>query len=294
MKVPLITIGIPVYNCESFIALAVRSVLDQTYKNFELIITDDGSKDKTVDILHHFDDPRIIIISDGENHGIVYRLNQQIKLAKGKYFVRMDGDDIMFPDRIERQVAFLETHKEVDVVGGSAVIIGDDNEIIGMRGYVKGEDVYTCTGFIHPTVCAKIEFFRKYKYRDELKGIEDFDLWTRSNKVAIFKILNDPVLFYRDPLKFKLKTYLFRQEQCRNGLRNWLQESLITRNIYNKMLLLAYLKSILAICMHVIKCDSYMIKRRNQSCPLDMKLRYQTLLNQITKSCLYLLTTLFT
>lgn len=264
MKEPLITIGIPVYNCESFIALAVRSVLDQTYKNFELIITDDGSKDKTVDILHHFDDPRIIIISDGEN------------------------------DRIERQVAFLETHKEVDVVGGSAVIIGDDNEIIGMRGYVKGEDVYTCTGFIHPTVCAKIEFFRKYKYRDELKGIEDFDLWTRSNKVAIFKILNDPVLFYRDPLKFKLKTYLFRQEQCRNGLRNWLQESLITRNIYNKMLLLAYLKSILAICMHVIKCDSYMIKRRNQSCPLDMKLRYQTLLNQITKSCLYLLTTLFT
>ena len=235
MKEPLITIGIPVYNCESFIALAVRSVLDQTYKNFELIITDDGSKDKTVDILHHFDDPRIIIISDGENHGIVYRLNQQIKLAKGKYFVRMDGDDIMFPDRIERQVAFLETHKEVDVVGGSAVIIGDDNEIIGMRGYVKGEDVYTCTGFIHPTVCAKIEFFRKYKYRDELKGIEDFDLWTRSNKVAIFKILNDPVLFYRDPLKFKLKTYLFRQEQCRNGLRNWLQESLITRNIYNKM-----------------------------------------------------------
>lgn len=154
--------------------------------------------------------------------------------------------------------------------------------------------MYTCTGFIHPTVCAKIEFFRKYKYRDELKGIEDFDLWTRSNKVAIFKILNDPVLFYRDPLKFKLKTYLFRQEQCRNGLRNWLQESLITRNIYNKMLLLAYLKSILAICMHVIKCDSYMIKRRNQSCPLDMKLRYQTLLNQITKSCLYLLTTLFT
>ncbi len=136
MKEPLITIGIPVYNCESFIALAVRSVLDQTYKNFELIITDDGSKDKTVDILHHFDDPRIIIISDGENHGIVYRLNQQIKLAKGKYFVRMDGDDIMFPDRIERQVAFLETHKEVDVVGGSAVIIGDDNEIL-----VKGKTV---------------------------------------------------------------------------------------------------------------------------------------------------------
>ncbi len=287
MKEPLITIGIPVYNCESFIALAVRSVLDQTYKNFELIITDDGSKDKTVDILHQFDDPRIIIISDGENHGIVYRLNQQIKLAKGKYFVRMDGDDIMFPDRIERQVAFLETHKDVDVVGGSAIIIGDDNEIIGMRGYVNGEDVYTCTGFIHPTVCAKIEFFRKYKYRDELKGIEDFDLWTRSNKVAIFKILNDPVLFYRDPLKFKLKTYLFRQEQCRNGLRNWLQENLITRNIYNKMLLLAYLKSILAICMHVIKCDSYMIKRRNQSCPLDLKLRYQTLLNQVTKSCIY-------
>ena len=82
MNTPLVTIGIPVYNCKDYIALAVKSVLNQTYTNFELIITDDGSTDGTLDILKQFEDPRIILIVDGENHGISYRLNQQIDLAK--------------------------------------------------------------------------------------------------------------------------------------------------------------------------------------------------------------------
>ena len=82
IKEPLVTIGIPCYNVGKFISLSIKSVLMQTYTNFELIITDDGSTDNTVEEIRKFKDPRIKIIVDGENHGISYRLNQQIDMAK--------------------------------------------------------------------------------------------------------------------------------------------------------------------------------------------------------------------
>lgn len=219
MENQLVTIGIPTYNVGRFIGQTVKSVLNQTYTNFELIITDDGSTDNTVEEIKKFNDPRIKLLVDGENHGISYRLNQQIDLAKGKYFVRMDGDDLMFPDRVEKEIAYLEQHPEVDVVGTGAVIIDDDNNIIGER-----QDRITCktpgdvinnTPFIHPTVCGRIEFFKKHKYEEELCGVEDKDLWCRGIVDSSYAIIQEPLLFYRDPLKFKLKTYLSRKKKGR-------------------------------------------------------------------------------
>ena len=124
-KEPLVTIGIPCYNVGRFIALSIRSVLMQTYTNFELIITDDGSTDNTVDEIRKFNDSRIKLSVDGENCGISYRLNQQIDMAKGNIFIRMDGDDIMFPNRVEEQVKYLQEHPNVDVIGAGAVIIDE-------------------------------------------------------------------------------------------------------------------------------------------------------------------------
>lgn len=214
-----VTIGIPTYNVGRFIGQTLKSVLQQTYTDFELIITDDGSTDNTVDEIKKFNDPRIKLIVDGENHGISYRLNQQIDLAKGKYFVRMDGDDLMFPDRVEKEVTYLERHPEVDVVGAGAVIIDDENNIIGIRqNTIKckiPEDVINNTPFIHPTVCGKTEFFKKYKYDEELSGVEDKDLWCRGLVDSTYDVIPEFLMFYRDPLKFKLKTYLGRKKKGR-------------------------------------------------------------------------------
>src|SRR5690606_13478656 len=99
-----VTMGMPVYNAEKFIKMAINSVLQQSHRNFELIITDDGSTDQSMDIVESFNDSRIVLIKDSNNKGISHRLNQQIDLAKGKYFLRMDSDDIMFPDRIEKEI----------------------------------------------------------------------------------------------------------------------------------------------------------------------------------------------
>lgn len=225
-KEPLVTIGIPCYNVGKFISLSIKSVLMQTYTNFELLITDDGSTDNTVEEIRKFEDPRIKIIVDGENQGISYRLNQQIDMAKGDIFIRMDGDDIMFPNRVEEQVKYLQEHPSVDVVGAGAVIIDDDNTIIGLRqsaiSVKNPEDAINNSVFMHPTVAGRLSFFKKYKYDEELSGVEDKDLWCRGLQDSIFDIIQKPLIFYRDPLKFKLSTYLSRKKKGRmQVLKRW-------------------------------------------------------------------------
>ena len=125
----IVSIGMPVFNAEKHLKIAIDSVLNQDFKEFELIISDDGSTDNSLNIIQSYTDKRIKLLSDSSNKGIGYRLNEQIALSKGVYFARMDSDDIMFPDRILEQVKFLQEHPNVDVVGGSAVVINEYDQI---------------------------------------------------------------------------------------------------------------------------------------------------------------------
>lgn len=266
-KKPLVTIGIPCYNVGKFISLSIKSVLMQTYTNFELIITDDGSTDNTIDEIRKFKDSRIKLIVDGENHGISYRLNQQIDMAKGYIFIRMDSDDIMFPNRVEEQVKYLQENPNVDVVGTGAVIIDNDNNIIGLRqGAISvkhPEDAINNSVFIHPTVAGRLSFFKKYKYDDELSGVEDKDLWCRGLQDSIFDIMQKPLLFYRDPLKFKLSTYLSRKKKGRmQVLKRW---SLFRdKRPAVKYIFDSYAKGIGAYILCKIGKESRFIAQRNE------------------------------
>lgn len=266
-QAPLITIGIPVYNCKRFIVDAIKSVLNQSYNNFELIITDDGSTDNTVEEIKKFKDPRIKLIVDGINRGISYRLNQQIEMAKGEFFVRMDGDDLMFPDRVEKQINYLLEHPEIDVVGSSAVIIDDKNNILGIRERVKKvisiNDLFLSTRFMHPTVVGRTQWFKKWKYREEFSGCEDFDLWIRSFNNSCFEEIKEPLMFYRDPLKFKLKTYIirkFRIIQCDWKLRKYMKGY----RIFFYCILKVILTSIIACVLYIMGKDNFVIERRNR------------------------------
>lgn len=263
---PFVTIGIPVFNVGRFIGMTLKSVLNQSYTNFELIITDDGSTDNTVEVIRSFDDPRIKLIVDGENHGISYRLNQQIDLAKGKYFVRMDGDDLMFPDRVEKQVRYLEEHPDVDVVGAGAVIIDDDNKIIGLRQSSitakKPEDIINNTPFIHPSVCGKIDFFRKYRYDERLNGVEDNDLWLRGFNSCKYAMINQSLIFYRDPLKFKLRTYVKRKwKGCKKVILRW--KLFDDKNPAIEYFIFAFIKSLTALTLCALNKDNLFIAKRN-------------------------------
>lgn len=261
----LVTIGIPVYNSEKFLHQAISSVLNQTYPYFELIITDDGSTDGSVSIVESFNDPRIILLKDNQNKGISYRLNQQIQLANGVYFARMDADDIMLPNRIEEQVRFMMEHPQTDIVGTTVGVIDDNNEILGYRkASHKKTQAEALQGavFVHPSVLGRTSWFKQHLYKEEFIGMEDYELWIRTIEKSSFAYIDDILLFYRDPLKFKLKTYLFRQKQLRNFFRNE-GKKYETSYVVNKLVLISHLKSITAYCISLLGMDNLMIKRRN-------------------------------
>ncbi len=262
----LVTIGIPVYNSEKFLHQAISSVLNQTYPYFELIITDDGSTDGSVSIVESFNDSRIILLKDNQNKGISYRLNQQIQLANGVYFARMDADDIMLPNRIEQQVHFMTENPQIDVVGTAICIIDDYNQILGYRkASHKKTQIETIKGvaFAHPSVLGKTQWFRQHLYKNEFTGMEDYELWNRTINKSVFGYIDDILLFYRDPLKFKLKTYLFRQKQLRLFFKTEGKTYNLSSIIIKKELLKSHFKSFVATILSFLHIDKLMIKRRN-------------------------------
>jgi len=266
-------VGIPVWNGERYIRESIASVLAQTYTDFELIVTDDGSTDKTMEIVREFDDPRMVVVCDGMHKGLATRLNEQIAMAHGQYFARMDADDVMLPERLARQMAFVALHPETDVVGSSAIVIDEEGRHIGYRGgcnWKRGKNrqpgdlgYVTTSSFMHPTVMARTEWFRKYYYNPVCEGCEDLDLWSRSVADSHFYSLVEPLMLYRDPHLLDLKTYLYRRRQERYVLRiNRERQSALT---YNTKVIRSYAKSAATWTLSKIGLGNWVVKSRNVS-----------------------------
>lgn len=199
---PLVSIGMPVLNCERTLGSTLRSILNQTYYNWELILIDDGSEDKTLAIAQSFKEPRIRVMNDGLHKNLPTRLNQAIALSKGKYFARMDGDDIAYPERLQTQVEYLEKHQDIDLVGTSMLVFGRDGQTIGSTSVKKHHAEICCrpwAGFYlsHPTWMGKLEWFRTHQYRPQAVRVEDQDLLLRTYKTSRFACLPELLLGYR-------------------------------------------------------------------------------------------------
>lgn len=191
----LVTIAISIYNAGSYLRDAIQSVVNQTFRDWELYLINDGSTDGSLAIMREFAlrDTRIKMIDDGQNKGLVARLNQSTAIAAGKYYARMDADDIMYVTRLEEQVTFLEAHPEVDVLGTSIMTIDNHNNIVG-SGMSHGK----VSAFIHPTVMGKLEWFKANAYCDWALRAEDMELWCRTSSKSNFWALGKPLLFYRE------------------------------------------------------------------------------------------------
>lgn len=199
---PLVSIGMPVFNCQRTLSSAVNSILYQTYSNWELFLIDDGSKDKTFAIAESFSDPRIKVIADGSNQNLPERLNQAIFMSNGKYFARMDGDDISYPKRLQKQVKYLEKNEHIDLLGTNVLVIDQDDNPRGMFT-AKHSHTEICqrpwAGFAlcHPTWMGKIDWFRSHKYRPKAVRTEDRDLLFRTYETSQFACLSEILLAYR-------------------------------------------------------------------------------------------------
>ncbi|HGF9542707.1 TPA: glycosyltransferase family 2 protein, partial [Acinetobacter baumannii] len=128
----LVSVVLPAYNAELYLKEAIDSVLSQTFTDFELIILNDGSIDRTEEIILSYNDSRIVYVKNEKNLGLIGTLNKGINLAKGKYIARMDADDICLPERFKKQVDFLEKNNEIDLIGTNAIKINNNGDRIGV------------------------------------------------------------------------------------------------------------------------------------------------------------------
>nr|WP_321369256.1 glycosyltransferase [uncultured Draconibacterium sp.] len=198
----------PVYNSEKYIDEAIQSILNQAYKNFELIVVEDGSEDKTYEKLKLYDDARIRIIKNQYNIGLAASLNRAMKLAKGKYIARMDADDLCIKNRFSIQVRFLEENPNIDICGSFISRINYVGEVFRKKSVVpiKNRRIKATTmvspAIYHPTVIFRAQTIQSYKitYDESFLLAQDFDLWSRLvfNEDIIFHNIPKVLLKYRD------------------------------------------------------------------------------------------------
>lgn len=155
----LVSVLLPVYNAQEFISASVESILRQTYTNFELIIVDDGSTDDSLCLLNHFAkiDKRIKLFSHPVNQGVSQTMKIAIQKARGDYLARMDADDIALPNRLEKQVRYLNSHPDTIAIGGQCVLIDEHNNCIGQKKFpIEHEKIhqyaFTFTPLQEPTL----------------------------------------------------------------------------------------------------------------------------------------------
>lgn len=189
MKNPKVSVILPFRNASNTLRRAIDSILDQTFRNFELILINDGSDDHPVEILSDYDDSRIKIIHLPTG-GIVFSLNHGINISRGKYIARMDADDFAYPERLELQQQYLTQNKKIGVVSGQVLYAGDRKKNQGYALYVDWINSLTSTEEIylnrfvespisHPSVMIRRELFDEYGLYKVGSFPEDYELWLR-------------------------------------------------------------------------------------------------------------------
>jgi glycosyltransferase involved in cell wall biosynthesis len=202
---PTASVVLPAYNSERFLREALDSVLAQSFRDFELIVIDDCSRDGTWNIIQEYAarDPRDVPLRNERNLNLARSLNRGIAAARGRYIVRMDHDDISVPHRLEAQIAFLEAHPEVGIVGSTMEIMDEAGRRTGMRRYNLTDDairrkIFIYSPFCHPATAMRKDVLDEVgPYDHAFNPAEDYELYFRIGMRSRFANLEEPLLRYR-------------------------------------------------------------------------------------------------
>jgi glycosyltransferase involved in cell wall biosynthesis len=213
-----VTVGLPFFNNEATLADAIRSVYAQTFQDWELILVDDGSADRSFEVARRVQDPRVRLVRGDGNRGLSTRLNQIARLARGQYLARMDADDLMHPERLARQIAILDAQPEVELVGSAMYSLDQDDRPRGIRGHTQPDvspiGVLKHAPLVHPTITARTAWFLRNPYNEDCHRAEDRELYVRTFRDLEFVQLCDPLYFCREELSMRLDKYL---RSCRES-----------------------------------------------------------------------------
>ena len=258
----LVSVIIPVYNVELYVEEAIQSIQKQTYKNIEIIIVDDSSTDKTYSIVNHLKqhDPRIKLYKNKKNYQIATTLNRAFLNSTGEYIVRMDGDDISMPDRIEKMVSALEKNNEYDLLGTSMTTMDEKGKVIGFTAHYSSEILLKSIlkyviPMSHIWIAKRIVYDTLGGYR-EISGAEDDDFIFRATSygfrytnlenyygyyVRLGREGNSNSLLGLKKLKMRDYTYTLFLEQIKSGgkdtfsknnLEKYIESNVISTKIY--------------------------------------------------------------
>lgn len=212
---PKVSIILPVRNGALTIKAALSSLFAQSFTDFEVILVDDGSSDATLAIVRGVDDARLVVFSDGMQKGLAARLNEGVAKARAAYVARMDADDLAFPQRLQKQTAYLDQHPEVDLLATRAVVFGATG-VLGLLPFCATHSEITAQpwrGFPlpHPTWMGRRSWFLAHPYRTpEVRRAEDQELLLRSYETSHFACLPDILLGYRQGAFSLRKTLVAR------------------------------------------------------------------------------------
>ncbi len=206
-----ITVLMPAYNCGKYIGSAVKSILNQTYKEFEFLIIDDGSADNTEEILNGFKDSRIVY-KKTEHRGTSAALNYGISIASGNWVARIDADDLNVSSRLEKQINFLKSNPEYDIVSSWSVYFKNPGKVLFLlKEPVEHNDIYEYLNLHNPinssSVIYRKSLIKKAKYNENFTANEDFELFFR---------IRDESRFYNMP-EFLSYTRLRNDSRTRTG-----------------------------------------------------------------------------
>lgn len=199
---PRVSVVMAVYNGERYLSKAIQSILDQSYSNFEFIIVDDGSTDRTLEIIRSFLDPRILLIINEKNRGLAASLNIGISESRGEFIARMDCDDISLDNRLDIQVEFLDSNPDIAIVGSWCIYMDDQGIPMGTYRYPTRPNVllwmmHFRNQLAHPSVMARRTFFSQFQYNEHCIAAQDYELWARAAGYVKYSSIPQYLLHYR-------------------------------------------------------------------------------------------------
>ena len=228
-----VSVLMPVFNGEKWIAEAIDSVLNQSYTDFELLILNDGSTDSTEQVILSYKDKRIKYVK--RNHDFISALNDGLRMAQGKYIARMDADDVMHPDRLKIQVSLMERNPEIDFCNSwFTLLTNEEHTHMVVRKHsglvLRPSLVLLCENiFCHSAMMMKRSFLVRHalEYEKDFIYAEDYRMWTRAAEYgAVFYVEPQSLLFYRYSSEQVSRTKASQQrisgQKVKEELVNWM------------------------------------------------------------------------
>jgi glycosyltransferase involved in cell wall biosynthesis len=213
IKMPKVSIVIPAYNHEKYVRECVQSVFDQTYQDFEIIITDDGSSDETVNVIKEFDDSRILLYTHANNKGVCTAINNCIQKAAGEYIAVLNSDDIWEPTKLEKQVKYLDSHPEIGAVFTKVAFIDEASDLIGFEKFQHSRTFekenrsryewlnyffFSGNCLCHPSILIRKKCHEDVGlYNKRMFNLHDLDMWVRLCFKYEIHILDEKLVCFR-------------------------------------------------------------------------------------------------